>query len=354
MKRFVLWTLAVLTITAGCEIAEPLPDVPSSGEEAYVSVKLQMSSGPALTRAGQEDAIWDGIILEFDPDGGLLERMYFSGNTPPALQVRKYQQTDIYIVANPTVNLWGVSTKQEFLAAQSEYKSNSSGKLEMTGSFSGKFNADTTVHVLLNRTVAKICVDAIVFKIASTVYDYTGINMSRGYMEKTPATCGYDLSLSDSFVDAYEQRIGIGYVSGYTSSPRHYTQGEYKVWEYNYPWEVYCYPNEASDSGQRNKLAISYRLNYKFSGIDNFTGEPIVLYRYEDACVHLVLPPMRPNTVYELEKLTLVGARYKTVLLGTRSGQEESLTCSFRMTDMTSGEYLGTVEGEVEYEEQDS
>ena len=62
-----------------------------------------------------------------------------------------------------------------------------------------------------------------------------------------------------------------------------------------------------------------------------------------------------PNTVYELERLTVTGARYKTVYLETKSsGPEGYAVCSFRMTDMTSGEYLGTVEGEVYHEIQDS
>ena len=350
MKR-IAW-LSLLMIAAGCEVAEPF---------AQVNLKIEMQYSPPLTRAGQgssyappDEVISNGVILEFNQDGELLERVPFTGNDGPVLPVRRNQHMDIYVIANPTVNLSGIASRDEFLSTQSEYRANSAGRLEMTGHLSGIFDKDATVSVAMERTVAKITLDALVFKLTTSKYNYTGATLRQAYMEKTPASCGYDYSVSGNYLDAYEQKIGIGYFDRYPSVIK-YTEGEYKVFEYNHPQTVYCYPNDSQDAADRNKFAVSYRLDYTIPGVDLFTGEPIVLARYDDNCVHLVMPPLRPNTAYELERLTIIGARNQTVYLETKSGEDaEAETCVFRMTDMTSGEFLGYAEGEVEYEMQDS
>ena len=361
MRRNALICLLTVTMYAGCEVTGPFTAEESFAEEAQVNLRIEMQYCPPSTRArlgssfqAPDEAISGGVILEFDQDGELLETIAFTGNVLPVLPVRRYQQTDIYIVANPTVDLSLIKSKEEFLSKQSEYSSNTSGKLEMTGHVRGIFDSDATVSVAMERMVSKITLDALVFKLATTKYNYTGAHLQQAFMEKTPATCGYGLSLTGNFLNAYERRIGIGYFTSYPSVNK-YTQGEYKVWEYDYPQSVYCYPNNSETAADRNKFAVNYRLVYQIDGVDGLTGEPIVISRYDDNCVHLVLPKLRPNTEYELERLTITGAKNKTVYLGTRSGQEDLYgTCCFRMTDMTSGEYLGNAEGEVEYEMQDS
>lgn len=362
MKKIFSVLLPILTISAGCQVTEPFPAARLSAEEARVNLRIEMQCSPPATRMGREgleeepeNAIMDGIILEFNQDGELLETVTFSGTALPVLPVRRYQQTEIYIVANPTVDLSGVSSKEEYLQAQSEYRVNSSGRFEMTGHLSGVFDTDATVSVAMERTVAKITMDALVIRVTTNKINYTGAHLRRAFIEKTPATCGYDHTPSGNYLNAYEQGIGIGFFTSYPVAARKYTQGEYKVWEFDCPMSVYCYPNDSEDGNKRNRFAVSYRLVYTVPGIDAATGEPIVLTRYDDNTVHLVLPPVRHNTSYELERLTITGANNRTVYLGTRSGQEEeSITCSFRMMDMTSGEYLGTVEGEVEYEMEES
>ena len=350
MKRYALCILAALMAFAGCEVAEPLPDGSPSGQGTSVNLSLQLQYSPLQTRSGQEDAIYGGFILEFDSDGTLLESLRFYGDYLPKVQVRKYQQMEIYIVANPTTDLSGVSSKDEFLSMQAVYSSNRADKLEMTGHLTGSFDNDSTLLVSMERMVSKITVDAMAFRVSGSS-KYTGVHLTQAYMERTPATCCYDYSLPGDFLNAYTQGISIGNCPRYTYSVKEYTQGEYKVWEYDRQQSLYCYPNESNVRDERNKLAVSYRLVYQITGIDSFTGETIILTRYDDASVHLVLPKLRPNTVYELERLTITGARYGTVYLNTKSPESEEIeTCLFRMTDLTSGEYLGTVEGEVEYE----
>ena len=354
MRRYALCVLAALLLVAGCEVTEPLPDGPPSGQGAFVNLTLQMQYRPPQTRSGQEDTISGGVVLEFDSGGTLLERVDFYGGRLPAIQVRRYQQMEIYIVANNTADLSGICTKEEFLSMQAVYSSNRADRLEMTGHFTGTFDNDSTVCVNMERIVSKITVDAIAFRLSSSS-KYTGVHLSKAYMERTPATCCYDYSLHGDFLDANTQGISIGNCPRYTYAVNEYTQGEYRVREYDRPQSLYCFPNDSNVRDERNKLAVSYRLVYQVAGTDAFTGEPVVLTRYDDACVHLVLPPMRHNTAYELERLTITGARNGTVYLNTRSPEpEETGTCLFRMTDMTSGEYLGTVKGEVEYEMPDS
>ena len=352
--------LPVLVLTAGCDLTEPFSAGDAFAEEARVSLKLELQCSPPSTRAFNDPAAWpddvveDGVILQFDDYGELLEMVSFTGDDLPEIQVRRYQQTDIYIVANPTVDLSGVSSKEDFLSSQSEYGSNSAGRLEMTGYVSGVFNTDETVNVSMERMLAKITVDDLVFKVASTLYDYTGAHLTRGYMERTPKTCSYSLTPSTAFINAYTQGVDLGIFPNYHGQILKYTQGAYKVWEYGSPQSVYCYPNASEDRIRRNRLAVSYRLVYLVPAVDGETGEEITLTRYDDNCVHLVLPQLRPNTEYELERLTIIGAKNNTVYLGTRSGTEElPVKCSFRMRDMTSGELIGNVEGEVEYEYQD-
>ena len=361
MKGNALLIVAVLILAAGCDPTGPLPDTSQSGKGAYVSLCLDLQSGPPDTRAlsdlhasGGDGVITDGVILEFDPEGLLLEMVHFTGSVPPKIQVRRYQQTEIYIVANPTVDLSGIASLADFLSMQSDYKVNTLDRMEMTGHLKDTFISDAVVDIQMKRMLSKIQVDDMTFKSTPGWPDYTGIHFTRAYLEKTPVSCAYDLSLPGSFIDAYDKRVSIGYTSNYSSSVHQYTQGGTKVWEYETPWAVYCYPNASDNQNERNVLAVSYRLVYLVTGVDGMTGEPVVQPRYDDACVHLVLPPLQPNTMYELEKLTLNGARYKTVYLGTRSADDDELSeCSFRMTDMTSGEYLGSVQGEVEYEIQD-
>ena len=354
MKRYAFCVLAALIASAGCEVTDPLPDVSPSGQGAFVNLSVQMQYSPAQTRSGQEDTISGGFILEFDSDGTLLENMPFYGGYVPEMQVRKYQQMDIYIVANPTTDLSCISTKEELLSAVAWYSLNKADRLEMTGYVSGTFMNDTTVNVNMERMVSKITMDVIAFRL-STSSKYTGVYLKQIYMERTPSTCRYDYSFSGNFVNADTEGIGIGNCPRYRFSVNEYSQGEYNVREYDHPQSLYCFPNESEIRDERNKIAVSYRLTYQIAGFDANIGEPVLLTRYDDACVHLVLPPMRPNTVYELERLTVTGARYGTVYLNTRSQEpEEAETCLFRMTDLTSGEYLGTVEGEVEYEMLDS
>ena len=361
MKKVLLSSLLLLVVSAGCEVSETYSTGDAREEGAQVNLRIELQCSPPSTRAlfddsdaELEDAIQDGVILEFNQDGELLEMVTFSDGDLPLLQVRRYQQTDIYIVANPTVDLTGISSKEEFLSTRSEYAYNSEGRLEMTGHVSGIFDTDATVSVAMQRTVAKITLDALVLKVSKQKINYTGAHHRQTFMEKTPATCGYDLSMAEDFLNAYNQNIGIGYYNSYPTVNK-YSQGEYLICEYNYPKSIYCYPNDSEDGAKRNKVAVSYRLIYTVNAIDAATGEPIVLTRYDDNTVHMVLPQLRPNTKYELEKLTITGANNRTVYLSTRSGEEEeSLTCCFKMTDMTSGEYLGVVEGEVEYEMQDS
>ena len=349
MKRYAFCVLAALIASAGCEVTEPLPDGPPSGQGAFVNLSVQMQYSPTQTRSGQEDTISGGFILEFDSDGTLLESMPFYGGDIPEMQVRKYQQMEIYIVANPTVDLSGISNKEELLSTAAWYSFNQADRLEMTGHFSGTFVNDTTVNVNMERMMSKITLDVIAFRLSSSS-KYTGVYLRQIYMERTPSTCRYDYSLPGDFLNADAQGISIGNCPRYTFSVNEYSQGEYHVREYDHPQSLYCFPNESGIRDERNKIAVSYRLVYQVPGYDAITGEPVVITRYDDACVHLVLPPMRPNTVYELERLTVTGARYGTVYLNTRGQEpEETETCLFRMTDLTSGEYLGTAEGEVEY-----
>lgn len=360
MKWNVVLIVAALIMSAGCDPTGPLPDASPSGEVAYVNLSLDLQSGPPYTRAltdvsalGGDGSIKDGVILEFDPEGLLLEMIHFSGSVPPKIRVRRHQQTEIYIVANPTVDLSGIASLTDFLSMESDYKANTLDRMEMTGHLKDTFSSDAVVNIQMKRMLSKIQVDDMTFKSTPGWPDYTGIHFTRAYLEKTPVTCAYDFSLPGGFIDAYDKRVSIGYTSNYSSSVHQYTQGGTKVWEYETPWAVYCYPNASDNQNERNVLAVSYRLVYLVTGVDGMTGEPVVQPRYEDACVHLVLPPLLPNTLYELERLTLNGARYKTVYLSTRSADDELSECSFRMTDMTSGEYLGSVQGEVEYEIQD-
>ena len=357
MEKSALLAPAFLLMLAGCDAAGPLPEVRLPGEEAYVSVRLNIQSSPPGTRGiggstspVADDIICDGVILEFDPDGVLLELVQFAGENIPEVRVRRNQQTDIYIVANPTVDLAQVASLSDFLDTRSSYQANEAGRLEMTGHFCGSFGADAAVNVRMERMVSRIQVDRMVFRCTHDWPDYTGIHFTRGYLEKTPDFCTYGLFQPGTYINAYDRRIGIGYTSGYSSEVRNYDQGEYKVWEYIKPWSVYCYPNEADDANGRSRLAISYRLVYQVTGIDAATGQPVVLPRYDDACLHLVLPRLRPNTVYELERLTLNGPRNRVVYLGGNERHvPEPPVCSFGMRDMTTGEYLGSVEGEVEY-----
>ena len=110
MRQHAILILAALNVIAGCDAAGPLSDAPPLGGADLVNVQLQMQSSPPGTRAGQEETISDGFILEFDGGGELLECVYFTGESLPVLQIRKYQQTEIFIVANPTADLSGIAS----------------------------------------------------------------------------------------------------------------------------------------------------------------------------------------------------------------------------------------------------
>ena len=354
MNRYALCVLTALIVSAGCEVTEPLADSPPSGEDSFVNLQLQMQSFPVGTRAGQEEAISDGFILEFDGGGELLECVYFTGESLPVLQVRRYQQMDIYIVANPSVDLSGITTKQELLSAKSVYSSSNTDKFEMTGFVSGVFYNDSVVSVRMERMLSKITLDAFTIRVNKSE-KYTRANFTLANMERTPSKCRYDYSTPEDFVNAYTQRIGLGYYTSYPISVSKYTQGDYTLWEYNYPQSVYCFPNDSESNSSKNRLAVSYKLAYSYTGIDAATGETVLMSHTDEGTIHLYLPPLLPNTEYELERLTVTGYRNRNVYLNTKSeGEDEAATCLFRMTDMTSGEYLGYVEGEVEYEKVDS
>ena len=312
-----------------------------------------MKSNPVGTRSGTEDYIYDGIVLQFDKEGILLDVVQFTGNVSPEIQVRMHQEIELYVVANPTVDLSGVTTKQEFLSTQSDYKSNSEERMEMTGHVYGVFDSDSVVSVNMERMLSKVTVNAFVIKVNTVSDKYTSARFLQAYMHRTPATCGYDHTVSGEYLNAYDQRISMGYYTSYPIMVNNYSQGDYKIWEYDYPQSVYCYPNDSENSAERNWLSVSYRVSYTYTGVDAATGETVVMSHRDDGRVRLVLPKMLPNTAYELERLTVTGYKQKAVYLETKSAWgEESETCSFRMTDMTSGEYLGTIEGEVEYEMQ--
>ncbi|MBQ9878783.1 MAG: hypothetical protein IJM29_07785 [Bacteroidales bacterium] len=354
MNRHTLLILTALFVSAGCDVTEPIAGTLPSGEAAYVNLQLQMQSRPLGTRAGQEDAILDGFILEFDGGGELLECVYFTGESLPVLQVRKYQQMEIYIVANPTVDLSGITNRQEFLSSQSVYSSGNTDRFEMTGYVSGVFLDDSLVNVRMERMLSKITLDAFTIRVNKSE-KYTRANFTLANMERTPSRCRYDYSTPEDFLNAYTQRIGVGYYTSYPISVSKYTQGDYTVWEYNYPQSVYCFPNDSESNSSKNRLAVSYKLAYSYTGVDAATGETVLMSHTDEGCIHLFLPPLLPNTEYELERLTVTGYRNRSVYLETKSaGEDESDTCLFRMTDMTSGEYLGYVEGEVEYETIDS
>ncbi|MBP5538044.1 MAG: hypothetical protein J6X64_06910 [Bacteroidales bacterium] len=354
MNRYVLCVLTALIVSAGCEVAEPFADSPPSGEDSFVNLQLQMQSLPVGTRAGQEETISDGFILEFDGGGELMECVYFTGESLPVLQVRKYQQMDIYIVANPSVDLSGITTKQEFLSAKSVYSSSNTDKFEMTGFVSGVFYDDSVVSVRMERMLSKITLDAFTIRVNKSE-KYTRANFTLANMERTPSSCRYDFYSPETFLNAYTQRIGIGYYNSYPISVRKYDQGDYTVWEYNYPRSVYCFPNDSESNSLKNRLAVSYKLAYSYTGIDAATGETVLMSHTDEGKIHLYLPPLLPNTEYELERLTVTGYRNRSVYLNTKSeGEGEAGICLFRMTDMTTGENLGFAEGEVEYETIDS
>ena len=354
MKRYALFILSALILSAGCDVVEPLPGEPP-GREAYASVRLRMQSCPAGTRSGSEDAIYDGIVLQFDKEGTLLDMVQFTGDVLPEMQVRKNQEIELYIVANPTVDLSGVTSRQDFFSTQSDYKANTSEKMEMKGYVSGIFDRDSVVSVNMERMLSKITLGAFVIKVNTASDKYTSASFQRAYMERTPVSCGYDHTPSGEYLDAYSQRISLGYYNSYPGFANKYSQGDYLVWEYNYPQSVYCYPNASESRSERNRFRVMCRLSYTYTGIDAATGETVVMSHRDESYVRLVLPPMIPNTAYELERLTINGYKGKVVYLENRRiGEEKPLTCSFRMTDMTSGKYLGTIEGEVEYEMVDS
>ena len=350
MKRFALLIMSLGAVLGGCDALEP--PGPAPGEGAAASLRLVLQGGPPGSRAGEADpdaAVHNGCILEFNAAGNLLDYIPFSGGEPPVLEVPRNQLVELFIVANPTRDLSQVVSKAAFMEIQSDYAANSPGCLEMTGRYSGTIRSDTTLNVALQRCCAKVTVDAMVFKVASTRYDYVGARLVRGYMEKTPAGCTYVQMAPGELINAYSAGAGIGYEASYNSSSVKYTQGDYKVWEYNTPWTVYCYPNASEDPAARNTLAVYYRLDYRVTGIDASTGETVVMHLYNNACVHICLPAVMPNTIYELERLTIDGLSSNTVYLGTKGGSEIP-ECVFRMTDMTSGEYLGEVKGEVRYD----
>ena len=356
MKRFLIMIIWLSALLWGCDVFGPLPESQEEGD--IVIVELVPQYGRAGTRAGHypdpdppepQDIIRDGLILEFNGAGNLIERLAFDGDQPPAIQVRKNQETDIYVIANPTVDLSGINTLSEFLSKRSSYASISRDRLEMTGRITGTFTSDAQVNVQMERMVSKIRIGGMSVKV-SRDEKYTSAQFTRANMEKTPATCGYDLSLAGDFINAYSKSIEAGYVSSFGHIERS-VQGDWTVWDFNTPWRVYCYPNSTEDQSKRNILALSYRLGYIVTGTDASTGETVYMQMWDDSYLRLVMPPLRPNTAYELERLTLNGQRNRTVYL--KSGgdrEEEPLKCVFRMTDMTSGEYLGEEEGEVRYE----
>lgn len=356
MKRIVLIIIWLCAILWGCDVSGPLPRSTEDGD--IVRLELIPQYGRPDTRSGHhpdpdppepQDFIRDGLILEFNGAGHLMERLAFEGDQPPAIQVRKNQETHIYVVANPTVDLSGINTFSEFLSFRSSYAAMARDRLEMTGRITGTFTSDAQVNVQMERMVSGIRVGGMSVKIYRDE-KYTSVQFTRANMEKTPATCGYDLSLTGDYVNAYNKGIEAGYVSSFGSIDKS-VQGDWTAFDFNTPWWVYCYPNPSEVQEERNVLAISYRLGYIVTGTDSETGDTVYMQRWDDSVVRLVLPPLRPNTVYELEKLTLYGFKYRTVYL--KSGGDmvnEPLKCVFRMTDMTSGEYLGSEEGEVLYE----
>ena len=111
-----------------------------SGEGGSGGGQLHRIEGTRSARdPGPDDTVLNGVVLEFDAAGTLLEMQPFSEGYMPVLKVRKHQELNIYVVANPTVDFRSVSTLEEFLSMQSQYKSNSQGRLEMLGHFQGSF-----------------------------------------------------------------------------------------------------------------------------------------------------------------------------------------------------------------------
>ena len=351
MRRLALLTACLGALLGGCDALEP--PGPHCMEESSAVLELVLQCGPPGTRAGEADpdaAVNGGCVLEFNAAGELLEYLAFTGDNPPKIPVPKDQQVEIYIVANPTCDLSQVGSKTELEQMKSDYTANTEGNLEMMGRFSGRIRSDSTVKVTLERFCAKIQVSTMVFKVASTLYEYTGANLNMAYMQKTPRECTYLQKNPGELMDAYSEQVGIGYMKRYLLNGTTYDQGQYKVWEFNDPWSVYCYPNASAERNKRNELTASYRFRYKSGWIDSETGEHQDILRYEDVLAHFYLSPIMPNTLYELERVVIDGTLNKSVSLDTKGGEEEPVECVFRMKDMTSGEYLGEVKGEVRYE----
>lgn len=351
MRRLALLTAFLGALLGGCGALEP--PGPPSGEEAPAMLGLELQCGPPGTRAGEpgpEYAIHGGCVLEFNSAGERLEYLAFTGEEPPQIPVPRNQQVEIYVVANPTCDLSEVSSKAELEQMRSDYTANTAGNLEMIGRYSGRISSDSTVNVSLERICAKIQVSKMVFKVASTRYEFTDADLNMAYMEKTPKDCSYLQKVPGELMDTNTDRVDIGYIKRLLKNETRYEQGEYKVWEYDDPWCVYCYPNASTDRQKRNVFYVAYRFRYKTSWIDAATGRQEIVFLYENAFARFYMPPMMPNTLYELEKVVIDGTLNKSVDLDTKGGSGEAVECVFRMTDMTSGEYLGELKGEVRYE----
>lgn len=319
--------------------------------DEFVSITLNISDSPDGTKANPgwgEPRIRDLYILEFDSKGYNVYCGHCRYDGNPTIPALKNQKVKIYVVANSTNDLSEISTESEYLNTKMSYTELNAAYPEMTGSIEGIFSSSANANVELQRMCSRIQVDTISFRINDSRYDFNQLFFDGAYIERMPSECSYGLVPSGISVDASDGLFPAGCYMSQNTPDAYYMDGDWKVWEYDHPWSVYALPNDASGIDQRSELALEYEAHYRVGQYSN--GEYEIVTKILHNALHFILPPLSPNSIYELEKIVVNQPKTTTVDLSPIAEQ----SCMFIVRDVASGKVLGHEKGILRYEISDT
>lgn len=274
MKRFILIPAAIIAALSSCT---PSADIPEERTSLTVSIAPAGTKATNIS-ADNEVRVESLQILVFRDD-----ELDAYGNAGSDLEITLSctagDRTVYALVNGPDVS--GSSTKTEFLATLHSLDDNALNAFIMTGSVRVTLPAANTVHIEVNRVVARIDLQDLQRQFTAPALKTLGFNVTRIYLDNVVG--GNDIGMSlpcDSFGNEGQYNgdwatftcdaVGAEIADGSTLGQAHV---------------FYAYPND--NSVKETRLVVEAVQNSK-------------TYYY-----HVVLPALESNHRYVIPKLTV-------------------------------------------------